>query len=122
MHVPLQGWNEAQLRTAGVPTSVEYPLDIPALFELRAAGPNPARESCSVRLVLAHSGRVRAEVLDASGRRVADLAEDELYPAGSHVLTWDGRARAGERAPAGVYLVEARVEGEARVRKLVLVR
>jgi hypothetical protein len=122
VHVPLQGWNESDLRTAPEFISVEPPLDFPALFELRAAGPNPAREVCSVQLVLAHPGRVRAEILDASGRSVADLAKDELYPAASHVLTWDGRTRTGEPAAAGVYFVHARVDGEARARKLVFVR
>jgi len=107
--------------SAGSPSGVEPPLDDPALFELRAAGPNPARQACSVRLVLGHPGRLRVEVLDASGRRVADLVEDEFYPVGSYVLTWDGRTRSGERAAAGVYLVHARVDGEARVRKRVIV-
>ena len=123
VHIPIQGWNESDLRTAVWSAgSEEHALVVGGLFELRGAGSNPAREACSVRLVLTHPGRVRAEILDVCGRSVADLAKDELLPAGSHDLKWDGRTRAGVRAAAGVYLVRASVDGEARVRKLVLVR
>ncbi len=122
VHVPLLGWNESRLRTAAGITSVEETPEVAPRFELSAAGPNPARDLHSVRLVLPRPGRVRAEVIDVTGRQVADLTPDALYPAGSHVLTWNGRTAGGERVAAGVYFVQVRVDGEARVRRLVIVR
>jgi hypothetical protein len=122
---PLNGWNEADLRTAGFSVVSVPPggvTHLPARFELLGAGRNPGHGQCGVLLVMAHADRVGAEVLDVLGRIVVVLAENEAYEAGSHVLTWDGRDRDGARVAAGVYFVRARVGGEAKVRKAVLLR
>jgi hypothetical protein len=120
VHVPINGWNEADLRTADIPASVVPRM--PARFDLLAAGPNPGRGRCGVLLVMAEPARLQVEVLDIQGRTVAMLAKERAYTAGSHALMWDGRDVRGVQAPAGVYLVRARNGAESAVRKAVLTR
>ena len=87
---------------------------------LRLGAPRPAPFTTSVRvpLTLARGERVKAEVLDAAGRRVCVLA-DEAFGAGTHELAWDGRDARGRTVPPGLYHLRVRA-GEARAgRKLV---
>ena len=75
-----------------------------------AAWPNPFRERTTLSFSLGAAGEYRAEIYDAQGRLVRELASGQA-PAGATPLTWDGRDDAGRPTPAGVYL--ARVRGEA---------
>jgi len=68
--------------------------------------PNPSTGSVAFRIGLADPGRAHAELFDARGRRVAVLLDGEL-PAGSRLVTWDGRS-SGRRAAPGVYYVSVR--------------
>jgi plastocyanin len=83
--------------------------------------PSPTRAGVSFRFALLEPGPVRAEVFDAGGRRVAIVAQGS-YPAGSHFGSWDGRAGAGDRAPAGVYYLRLDVPGFTGTRRIVVVR
>ena len=58
---------------------------------------------------------------DVDGRLVRVVAEGETYPAGRHVLEWDGTAATGARVPSGLYFVRTRVgETQATSRVLML--
>jgi hypothetical protein len=72
---------------------------------LRAA--LPGRERVSVQLALGRTAQALVEIYDVRGARVARLraAEDGLLPAGTHLVTWDGRTASGARAAAGTYVV-----------------
>jgi len=118
---PTHGWNEGDLRTRGA-INVSVPLRSAARFELLGSGPNPSRGRCAVRLSMPRAGRVRAEVIDVLGRRVAALVEDATLEPGTHELVWNGRGGAGGPAAAGAYFVRVRVGVETRVRKVTLVR
>jgi hypothetical protein len=124
LHVPVNGWNEADLRTAGPPVSVpdDAGPSVAAHFEILPGGPNPAIGRCEVLLALGRPARIQADVLDVSGRRIAVLAENITCDQGSHRLVWDGRTRSGSEAAAGSYFIRVRSEDETRVRKAILTR
>ncbi len=82
--------------------------------------PNPCNPSATARFRLGRAARVAAAVVDAAGRRVADLG-DRWYAAGEHALAWDGRGGAGPAA-SGVYLIVVRAEGRAVAQRVTLVR
>ncbi len=88
---------EVAALNAAVPSAAE-PASPTAGVTLAPARPNPATGRVETVLHLPAPGPVRAEVLDALGRRVA-LLRDAPLPAGDHRLTWDAAA-----AP-GVYLL-----------------
>jgi hypothetical protein len=72
--------------------------------------PNPAKTTTRLRLSLARRERVRVEVWDLVGRRVATLL-DGPCESGTTQLEWSGRDARGARVPAGLYLCRLVVEG-----------
>lgn len=83
--------------------------------------PNPTLGATSFRFALSEAGRAKALVLDAGGRRVADLV-DETLAAGTYGARWDGRDAAGNRAQPGIYFVHLIVPGYQSSRQVVLTR
>lgn len=85
------------------------------------AYPNPFRGASRIAFRLSANTRVRVEVFDVRGARVAVVA-DRAFAAGDHVVTWTGRDAAGTPAPPGVFFVRVAVPGgETRVQKVVRV-
>ena len=85
---------------------------------LGAISPNPLRGHGTIGYSLAKAARVRIEVIDVAGRRVASLDGGD-QPAGPGALSWDGRGERGARLDAGVYFarlfVDEHVVGAARM-------
>lgn len=75
-----------------------------------------------VRLRLVRPAAVSVALFDLRGRRVRTLAVADALPAGPSDLVWDGRNTDGRRAPGGVYLVRAVVDGRKLSVKLTLTR
>jgi hypothetical protein len=104
-----------------VPVGVfEPPMN--AGFELSEVGPNPTPGRCEVLLGLGRPARLAADVIDASGRRVAVIVDEAPYGRGSHRLVWDGQDEASSHAASGVYFLRVRADGETQLRKVVLLR
>jgi hypothetical protein len=83
--------------------------------------PNPFNPTTRLEYRLPAAAPVRLAVFDAAGRLVRVLV-DGPRAAGTHALSWDGRAADGRELPSGLYLCELRAGGERQVRKLVLAR
>ena len=103
-------------RTTGVPVST-----LPALAALRPNAPNPFARSTSIRFDLPQEAQTDLDVYDISGRLVRSLLH-ERFPAGSHVIVWDGIGADGQRVHDGVYFTRLKVGGEVRSRQIVLVQ
>lgn len=88
---------------------------------LRALGPNPFRESTTLRFALARGGRVDATVYDVLGRSVRTLSRTS-FAAGERSLTWDGRDDAGRAAGPGVYFLRVRTPSATWTRTVVRVK
>jgi hypothetical protein len=120
IQVPVNGWNEADLRTAGATMSIAD-ADAPrAAHLLEAPRPNPFTTSAEIAYSLPASGRVRLAVYDVMGREHAVLV-DAVQQAGRQQTSWNGRgARGGASLPAGVYFVRLNFGGGVETQKLVL--
>ncbi|TMQ59572.1 MAG: hypothetical protein E6K72_01470, partial [Candidatus Eisenbacteria bacterium] len=70
---------------------------------------------------LARDAAIEIDVFDVQGRSVASPARGE-WPAGAQVVQWDGRARSGQPAPAGLYLLRYRYPGGQDRRRIMRVR
>src|SRR5688572_24011448 len=90
-------------RVSSPVVGVEDPVVVvPERTVLFAPQPNPwTGRSGLLRFDLVHPGRVRLEVFDVSGRRVATLL-DEVRETGRHALGWDGGEK-GRALGNGVY-------------------
>jgi hypothetical protein len=129
------GWNDAcALGVTGdwvfyviykpcLPTGVDdgpYVLSTAPAF-LHMPRPNPFASSTQIEFVLERPGLADVSVFDVGGRRVAALAK-ESYPAGVHVVSWEGRDDGGGLLPSGIYFVRLRVGDYTSVRKILLAK
>jgi hypothetical protein len=109
-------------RPCATATGIGDPLiasTTPAL--LTQPQPNPFNTVTEFNLLLAESGHATVSVYDITGRRVAHLT-DQTYPAGTHLLIWDGRGDNAARLPSGVYFVELRAGDQRSVKKVLLTK
>ncbi len=80
----------------------------PSLFQRRS----------TLRFETASPGRCVVQVLDAAGRVVRRLVDQDLQ-AGMHECSWDRRLESGETAPSGVYLAHVVAGNTGSLVKLV---
>ena len=86
---------------------------LPDGFSL-SVGPTPSRGAVTLELTLPQAATVRADVFDATGRRVARIV-DGVLGAGDHRATWTGTA-------AGTYVVRLQIGTATVLRRVVIVR
>ncbi|MBW6513207.1 MAG: T9SS type A sorting domain-containing protein [Candidatus Syntrophosphaera sp.] len=103
--VPAGGGSPIQDQVAG-----------PVPLELNQNFPNPFNPSTSISFDLSRPGRVRLEIFDLRGRKVATLA-DEFKQAGHHALEWDARNQA-----SGIYFCRLSSGSESISRKMLLLK
>ena len=78
---------------------------------------SPSDGAADLELFARSTGRAEVAVYDVTGRRVAQLYSGQLIPGGQR-LRWDGRDASGHAAPAGFYLVQARMGAEKATTRL----
>ena len=96
------------------------PPSVPQQFHLGQNYPNPFNPSTVIPFQLPVSTRVRLEVFNLLGQRVATLV-DEALTAGSHVARWNGTDSAGRAVAAGVYLYRLQGGGTTATRRMLLI-
>lgn len=83
--------------------------------------PNPFNPRVMIRFSLPQSQNIEIQVYDVAGKLVRILARQQ-YPAGEHVLEWDGENAWGWAAPSGVYFARLVASGMASTQRMTLVR
>jgi hypothetical protein len=90
--------------------------------ELRlSASPNPSNPKVGLSFTLARTERLRLEIMDVRGRRLATLAQGN-WPAGPYRIEWDGKDGLGRALPSGIYLARLQAGRAMAAEKLVLIR
>jgi hypothetical protein len=87
----------------------------------RGGFPNPFGNSTGIRFELDQARGLDLAVYNAAGRKVRELASG-VFPAGSHVISWDGTDDAGNKLPTGVYFSALRTGGVTQNKQLVILR
>jgi len=90
----------------------------------RALGnrPNPFNPKTSIFFVLNEAGPANVRIYDVSGRTVMSFYRDELPAGVEHEFTWNGRDRAGNECPSGIYLYELEANGRITTKRMSLIR
>ena len=88
----------------------------PAVVALSQNQPNPFSNSTEIAFALPKSSVVRLQVFDLQGRCVATLAQG-AYPAGRHVMHWNGLDGAKGRVRPGVYTYRLYAAGTSHSEK-----
>jgi hypothetical protein len=130
MDMNADGWILANATAIGVPHAVLL-IPVPDLAgvgpdaaphaSLASPWPNPARGEVRLAFTLAHEGRARLTILDAQGRRVADVA-DGRFAAGRHEGTWSGHDAGGAPVGAGLYFASLETDAGRTTTRIVRVR
>jgi hypothetical protein len=89
-------------------------------YALHPVAPNPGQDRVRIGFSVPARSRVRLEVIDVQGRRVA-LLVDEVRESGRHEVAWVGSGERG-RVAAGLYFVRLEAGGRHWVRRFVWTR
>jgi len=101
--------------------SEEGGSSVPERASLQQNYPNPFNAQTAIPFELSAAGRARLVVYNILGERVRSLV-DEMRPAGSHRVAWDGRDDDGRAVASGVYVVQLRAGSLMQTRKMALLR
>ncbi len=112
-------WFMNEIRRPAVTDASVLPL--PARTAILSNYPNPFNPSTVVAFDLAARGRVRVEIYDVLGRRVATLA-DGSFEAGRHRLVWNGLDSRGRAVASGVYICRLDTGTGGDSKKMILAR
>jgi hypothetical protein len=111
----------AHLRTGEATTGVDGPDEAAAAgLRIESVSPNPSPGAARIAFVTPQDGPTRISVHDASGRRVAVLADHAWAAAGHDVVFWDGRDERGKRVGTGVYFVRLHAQHGTESKKLLI--
>ena len=97
---------------------------VPGSIWLDQNYPNPFNSSTLIPLVVPQGegySQVELSVYDIQGRRVRQLVNQQL-PAGSYIITWDGRSSDGHSVASGIYVSQLKAKGGIQARKMVVIR
>ncbi len=90
-------------------------------FLLSQNYPNPFNPETHIRFELATEEDVLLEVFDITGVHVRTLLDISLA-AGPHEASWDGTDRTGSQLASGVYFYRLSAGGQAKTRRMMLIR
>lgn len=95
--------------------------DLPAAISFAAPWPNPARAALNFAFSLPRAAMLQMDAFSIDGRRVRHLTGGS-QPAGHGQIAWDLRDDAGNRVPAGVYLIRALLDDTVCSGRVTIVR
>ncbi len=94
---------------------------LPEVFALHQNYPNPFNPVTRLRFDLPEKSRVRLEIYNMLGQKVATVVDREME-AGFHTLSWNGRDASGAALASGVYIYRLRAGDFVKARKMILLK
>ncbi len=94
---------------------------LPTMLTLSQNYPNPFNPTTTIAFYSPDPGPANVEIINPLGYRVKTLLDDRVS-SGVTELTWDGTNAAGDLVASGIYLYKVVVNGQKKVKKMVLVR
>jgi len=100
---------------------IEFTSGLPTVFALHGNYPNPFNPVTNIKFDLPRSSHVKLSVYDIAGRLVKTLV-DEVRPAATHSVIWDGTDRTGRRVASGTYYYVLQTDSFRATEKMMLVK
>ncbi len=119
--VPAQGGMMQMLGAVQQPDLMPNQEAEEFVTDMLPVAPNPFNPVTVIRFSLKDTDRVKISIYDLKGRKVVNLV-DEIYSAGRHGVTWEGRDHSGYGVSSGVYFARLWVGGENFTRRMLLVK
>ena len=98
---------ESDTRTLTVVTGVLSAMEevLPKDFALMGNYPNPFNPETQIRIEIPVRADLTIVISDILGREINRLG-NQVYSAGMHSFSWDGKHFSGNQAPSGIYFYE----------------
>ncbi|HEY3295406.1 MAG TPA: FlgD immunoglobulin-like domain containing protein [bacterium] len=110
------------LRQFGTRGHSEKPMStLPTSYKLYQNYPNPFNPQTEIRFDLPEAVRVELKIYNSLGQLVTTLA-DQVRPAGSYTLLWDGTSSSGSVVASGLYIYQLRAGAFTDAKKMLLMR
>lgn len=103
------------------PVGVESKTVVVNEFGLYQNFPNPFNPATQIKYSLARSTHVTLKIYNLQGQEVRTLV-NQLRPAGSQQVVWDGKDQRGEPVMSGVYFYRIRAGEFVKSRKMILLQ
>jgi hypothetical protein len=110
------------------PNNTEHPaamnnnaVEMPTTFALAQNYPNPFNPSTRIDYQVPATGRVRIEIFNLLGERVATLV-DEMKDAGYYNIVWNGRNDNNTHVASGMYIYSMQAEKFSSVKKMMVLK
>ena len=94
---------------------------LPDVFALHQNYPNPFNPVTTIRFDVPEESRVRIDIYNVMGQRVAAVV-DAHYQPGFHAVNWGGTTTSGSALSSGMYFYRIHTENFTAVKKLILVK
>ena len=94
---------------------------LPSGFKLYQNHPNPFNASTRIEFDIPNESLVKLEIFDITGAMVASPL-DQRFPAGRHMLNWNGVDFDGKPLASGLYLYKLKTGEDSSVRKMILLK
>ncbi len=107
-------------RTA-TPVNDHHDVVLPNNFVLEQNYPNPFNPITRINFTLPEASHTRLTVFNSLGQRVAVLS-DQMRPAGSYSVVWNGLSDEGQQVASGVYFYRLETNDVAKTRKMILMK
>ncbi len=108
---------------AGEFTSAVYDTeDLPRVFRLSAAHPNPFNPMTTISYELPQATRVTLTIHDIRGHLIATLVDGRLTEPGQHESNWRGCNEQGQAVATGVYFYRIEAGDFVQTRRMTLLK
>lgn len=94
---------------------------LPNAYQLEQNFPNPFNPITQIQFNLSRSEKVRLEVFNSLGQKVATLIDD-IRPVGAHSIFWNGVDDGGQQVASGIYFYKLTAGSTSETRKMVLLK
>lgn len=101
---------------ANPPTNVEGTIVVPTIFSLSQNYPNPFNPTTKINFSVPIESRVRLDVFDLLGRKVATLVDEKKHP-GEYAVEFSGL-----NLGSGVYIYQLSMDTQVLSKKMILLR
>ncbi len=90
-------------------------------YELMQNYPNPFNPETVIEYRVPHRGKVQLNIYNMLGQKIRTLVDDVL-PAGTYQVVWDGLDDYGNRVATGVYLYQLKGQNALITKKMMLIK
>jgi hypothetical protein len=99
---------------------------VPSDYRFTQNYPNPFNAGTNLQYGLPYAGKVKLEIFNILGQRVANLIDNEEQSEGNYTISWDGMTMTGNLASSGIYFYRIIVSGNqgsfAQTKKMIVIK